>query len=88
MRRMGGLRREIPWTFWTMTAGTVAIAGIPPLSGFFSRRPNSVEGGVNPYGSWHIGCRNFTAATTSFYMFRTMVHDIFRRVSRKCDPRT
>src|SRR5579872_6406768 len=33
MRRMGGLRHHIPWTFWTMTAGTFAIAGFPPFAG-------------------------------------------------------
>ena len=34
MRKMGGLRTKIPVTFWTMTAGTFAIAGIPPQAGF------------------------------------------------------
>jgi len=37
MRKMGGLRTKIPWTFWTMTVATFAIAGIPPLAGFFSK---------------------------------------------------
>ena len=37
MRRMGGLRHHIPWTFWTMTAATFAIAGFPPFAGFFSK---------------------------------------------------
>src|SRR5450432_1565042 len=37
MRQMGGLRKKIPWTFWTMTAGTIAISGIPPFAGFFSK---------------------------------------------------
>src|SRR5712691_9614605 len=37
MRKMGGLRTKIPWTFWTMSAATFAIAGIPPLAGFFSK---------------------------------------------------
>ena len=37
MRRMGGLRRHMPLTFYTMCIGAVAIAGIPPLSGFFSK---------------------------------------------------
>ena len=32
MRKMGGLRKHIPWTFWTMTIATFAIAGIPPLA--------------------------------------------------------
>src|SRR5256714_1093267 len=37
MRLMGGLRTKIPWTFWTMTAATFAIAGFPPFAGFFSK---------------------------------------------------
>src|SRR5687767_3465924 len=37
MRRMGGLRRALPVTYWTMLAATLAIAGIPPLAGFFSK---------------------------------------------------
>ncbi len=37
MRRMGGLRKKIPWTFATFLTGTLAIAGIPPLAGYFSK---------------------------------------------------
>ena len=37
MQKMGGLRRHMPGTFWTMLVGTLAIAGVPPLSGFFSK---------------------------------------------------
>src|SRR6188508_878686 len=37
MRRMGGLKKYMPITFLTMLIGTLAIAGIPPLSGFFSK---------------------------------------------------
>ena len=37
MNRMGGLWRKIPITHWTMLIGTIAIAGIPPLAGFFSK---------------------------------------------------
>src|SRR5580698_9254430 len=37
MRKMGGLRKRIPITFWTMTAGVFAIAGIPPFAAFFSK---------------------------------------------------
>jgi NADH-quinone oxidoreductase subunit L len=71
MRRMGGLRKRIPWTFWTMTFGTLAIAGAPGFSGFFSkdeilwRTFSSQFGG---WGFWIIGI--LTAALTSFYMFR------------------
>jgi NADH-quinone oxidoreductase subunit L len=71
MMRMGGLRKKIPWTFWTMTIGTFAIAGAPPLAGFFSKDLILWNAWASPYGSpvfWGIGA--LTAALTSFYMFR------------------
>jgi NADH-quinone oxidoreductase subunit L len=71
MRKMGGLRTKIPWTFWTMTAATLAIAGIPPLAGFFSKDEILWQAYSSPYGSWVywlIGV--ITAFITSFYMFR------------------
>lgn len=72
MRVMGGLRKRIPITFWTMTAGVVAIAGIPPLSGFFSKDEILFRtfASPNPLGKllWFIGL--LTAGLTSFYMFR------------------
>jgi NADH-quinone oxidoreductase subunit L len=68
MRRMGGLRTKIPWTFWTMTAGTVAIAGIPPLAGFFSKDEILWRAYQASWVYWVIGV--FTAFLTSFYMFR------------------
>ena len=71
MRYMGGLRKYIPWTFWTMTMGTLAIAGIWPWAGFFSKdeilwKAFSSEHGSRVY--WLIGL--VTAFLTSFYMFR------------------
>jgi len=71
MRRMGGLRHHIPWTFWTMTVATFAIAGFPPFAGFFSKDAILWKAYSSPYGSWVywlIGV--FTAFLTSFYMFR------------------
>ncbi len=71
MRKMGGLRTKIPVTFWTMTAATFAIAGIPPLAGFFSKDEILWQAYSSPYGSWvywFIGV--VTAFITSFYMFR------------------
>jgi len=71
MRRMGGLRNRIPWTFWTMTAATFAIAGIPPFAGFFSKDEILWSAYSSEYGSWvfwAIGV--LTAFLTSFYMFR------------------
>jgi NADH-quinone oxidoreductase subunit L len=68
MRKMGGLRTKIPWTFWTMTAGTFAIAGIPPLAGFFSKDEILWRAYQASWAYWLIGV--FTAFLTSFYMFR------------------
>src|SRR5438128_4777815 len=68
MRKMGGLRTKIPWTFWTVTAGTVAIAGIPPLAGFFSKDEILWRAYQASLAYWLI--RVFTAFLTSFYMFR------------------
>src|SRR5450755_1215787 len=68
MRRMGGLRKKIPWTFWTMTAATFAIAGIPPFAGFFSKDEILWRAFQASWIYWLIGV--FTAFLTSFYMFR------------------
>jgi NADH-quinone oxidoreductase subunit L len=68
MRQMGGLRNKIPWTFWTMTAGTIAISGIPPFAGFFSKDEILWRAYQASWIYWAIGL--FTAFLTSFYMFR------------------
>src|SRR5438128_3848485 len=70
MRKMGGLRMFMPWTFATMGIATLAIAGIPPLAGFWSK--DEILGrayNANPL-YWLIGI--ITAFITSFYMFRLM----------------
>ncbi|HEX6505497.1 MAG TPA: NADH-quinone oxidoreductase subunit L [Terriglobales bacterium] len=68
MRKMGGLRSKIPWTFWTMTMGTFAIAGFPPLAGFFSKDEILWQASRVNMALWGVG--EFTAFLTSFYMFR------------------
>ncbi len=68
MRKMGGLRTKIPWTFWTMTAGTLAIAGIPGLAGFFSKDEILWRAYQASWIYWFVGL--VTAFITSFYMFR------------------
>src|SRR5438132_9002438 len=74
MRNMGDLHKRIPITYWTMLIGTLAIAGIPPFAGFFSKdeilwQAWSSEGGAYRL-LWLIG--TVTAFMTSFYMFRLM----------------
>jgi len=68
MRKMGGLRKEIPVTFWTMTIATFAIAGIPPLAGFFSKDEILWRAYQASWAYWLVGLA--TAFITSFYMFR------------------
>ncbi len=71
MNRMGGLWRKIPITHWTMFVGTLAIAGIPPLAGFFSK--DEILGESFKLGFawvWAIGIA--VAAMTAFYMWRLM----------------
>ncbi|HWQ55306.1 MAG TPA: NADH-quinone oxidoreductase subunit L [Bryobacteraceae bacterium] len=73
MRRMGGLRDKIPVTHWTMWVGSVAIAGIPGLAGFFSKDEILWQAWSAPGGSkllWAVGIT--TAAMTAFYMWRLM----------------
>ncbi|MEX2184666.1 MAG: NADH-quinone oxidoreductase subunit L, partial [Chloroflexota bacterium] len=71
MRRMGGLAKKIPITYATMLIGSIAIAGIPPLAGFFSK--DEILGEAFKFGFlwvWAIGL--FVAMLTAFYMFRLM----------------
>ena len=68
MRKMGGLRQYIPWTFMTMTAATFAIAGFPPFAGFFSKDEILARAYEANPAYWFIGVT--TAFITSFYMFR------------------
>jgi NADH-quinone oxidoreductase subunit L len=74
MRRMGGLARRLPITFGTFLLGTLAIAGIFPLAGFFSkdeilwRAFSGEQGGI---GLWVLGFMG--AGLTAFYMMRLVV---------------
>jgi len=68
IRKMGGLRREMPTTFWTYIFGTLALAGIVPFSGFWSK--DEAIGGVWER-SWAAGAILIAAAVlTAFYMGR------------------
>jgi NADH-quinone oxidoreductase subunit L len=75
MRKMGGLKSYIPWTFLTMGIATLAIAGIPPLAGFWSKDEILWKAyQVSPV-YWAIGV--ITAFITSFYMFRLLYMTFF-----------
>ena len=70
MRNMGGLKKKLPVTFLTMMIGTIAIAGLPPFSGFFSK--DEILAHVYEHNRlfWILGVVG--AVFTSFYMFRMM----------------
>src|ERR1700741_623275 len=75
MRRMGGLKKYMPYTYWTFFAGWLAICGIPPLSGYWSKDEilwRSASTTFIPYGwlIWLIG--TIAATCTAFYMTRLM----------------
>jgi NADH-quinone oxidoreductase subunit L len=70
MRKMGGLWKKIPWTWATMLIATCAIAGIPGLSGFFSKDEILWRAYQASWAYWLVGV--VTAFMTSFYMFRLM----------------
>ncbi len=73
MRRMGALKDKIPLTYRCMWIGSIAIAGIPGLAGFFSKDEILWQAFSSPKGStilWAVGLT--TAAMTAFYMWRMM----------------
>jgi len=75
MRKMGGLHKKIPVTFWTMLMATLAIAGAPGFAGFFSKDEILNEAHqVSPL-LWGLGV--LTAGLTSFYMFRLLFLTFF-----------
>lgn len=81
MRNMGGLRKAMPITFATFLASTIAIAGIPGFSGFFSKDEilwqafsNPFHGGLNIF-LWATGA--VAACLTAFYMFRLVFMTFF-----------
>ena len=78
MRLMGGLRKQIPATYWTMFIATLAIAGIPGFAGFFSKDEILDAAGSGPHANitfWLLGLA--AAGLTSFYMFRLIFLTFF-----------
>jgi NADH-quinone oxidoreductase subunit L len=71
MRKMGGLKKHMPTTYWTFLVATIAIAGIFPFAGFFSK--DEILGEAFKFGFyWVWGIGLVVAAMTAFYMWRLM----------------
>jgi NADH-quinone oxidoreductase subunit L len=87
--KMGGLKSKMPWTFWTFVIASIAIAGVPPLAGFFSKdeilwqawRTSSFD--HTPLQGWYgkliwlVGA--CAAACTAFYMTRLVIKTFLDR---------
>jgi len=74
IRKMGGLAKKIPITFVTFAIATAAIAGIPPLAGFFSKDEILWFAFASPHGGavWLWALASAASLMTSFYMFRLL----------------
>jgi len=73
LRKMGGLRNKMPRTYWTFLIATLAICGVPGLSGFFSKDEilwQAFSSGHGHWGLWLVGVLG--AGLTAFYMFRVV----------------
>jgi NADH-quinone oxidoreductase subunit L len=81
MRKMGGLRRKMPITFAAMMASTIAISGVPPFSGFWSK--DAILGAALAFGMEHpshylpFALALLAAVITGFYMFRIVFLTFF-----------
>ena len=85
--QMGGLKKKMPWTFWTFTIGVFAIAGIPPLSGFFSKDTILFASMASDRGNllyWVLG--TLASLLTAFYMTRLWILIFFGEYRGKAHP--
>ncbi|MBP8725117.1 MAG: NADH-quinone oxidoreductase subunit L [Saprospiraceae bacterium] len=79
IRQMGGLRHKMRWTYGVMLVGTIAIAGLPPLSGFFSK--DEILTAVHSHNMGFFIALALASAFTAWYMFRmfaSVFHGAFR----------
>jgi NADH-quinone oxidoreductase subunit L len=92
MRNMGGLRRHLPWTFALMWIATLAIAGIPPFSGFFSKDEILAAAFARGHDAplWYLywGFGAVAALLTAFYMTRMMLYTFHgpNRTGERAEP--
>ncbi|HYG55891.1 MAG TPA: NADH-quinone oxidoreductase subunit L [Burkholderiales bacterium] len=72
MRRMGGLRKYMPWTYWTLLIGAISSAGIPGFAGFFSKDAiiGAVQISKTPGALVAYACLLITVFVTATYTFR------------------
>ena len=84
MRRMGGLRQKLPVTFWCLVVAGLAISGIPPFSGFFSK--DDILLAAAHHSPWMYLVALATAGLTSFYVFRAIFLTFFGQYRGQAHP--
>jgi len=84
MRNMGGLRKKIPWTHWTMLCASLAIAGVPFTSGFFSK--DAILMAASRDHAWIYWVGVITAGMTAFYVFRAFFMTFYGRYRGDAHP--
>jgi NADH-quinone oxidoreductase subunit L len=84
MREMGGLRSKIPYTFWTMVFAWLAISGVPPFSGFFSK--DAILVAAYGHAPWMYWLGVVTAGMTAFYVSRAMFMTFFGQYRGHAHP--
>ncbi|WP_348798048.1 NADH-quinone oxidoreductase subunit L [Flavobacterium adhaerens] len=76
MRKMGGLKKAMPITYWTMLIASLAISGVPVFSGFFSKDEILMTAFHHSIPLWVVG--SVASIMTAFYMFRLMFLTFFK----------
>jgi len=76
IRKMGGLAKRMPFAYWTFLAGTLAIAGIFPFAGFFSKDA-VLDQALKLHHPWLQAAGTIAAFLTAFYMFRLLLLTFF-----------
>jgi NADH-quinone oxidoreductase subunit L len=84
LRHMGGLRKKTPITFWTMMCAALAISGVPPFSGFYSK--DAILVAAYHHAPWMFWVGVVTAGMTAFYVFRAMFLAFFGEYRGQAHP--
>jgi NADH-quinone oxidoreductase subunit L len=84
LRNMGGLRKKIPWTFWTLLCASVAISGVPPFAGFYSK--DAILLAADHHAPWMYWVGVITAGMTAFYVFRAIFMAFFGTYRGQAHP--
>jgi NADH-quinone oxidoreductase subunit L len=85
VRRMGGLRKRMPFAFWAILTGVLSICGIPGFSGYFSK-DQVIYGALQHGHPWLYAVGIVTAGLTAYYMFRLLFITFFGEYRGAVDP--